>query len=143
MRGFCRSKKRWNCIACSRMPNSPSSPAVTICFCGPSPNYLLKLCSIFYYVTALQIKFCEDPAVSAEHHAAIDQWVNTHQHEIIPLVEQLIRFPSVNRAPEGDEAEAQAFVAATMRAMQLEVDVFLPTDVPALATHPALWHGRD
>lgn len=82
-------------------------------------------------------------ALSNQHETAIDQWVNAHQDELIQLVETLIRFPSVNRAPEGDEADAQKFVAAKMRGMNLNVDTFLPTDVPALATHPALWQGRD
>lgn len=74
---------------------------------------------------------------------SIDQWVNTHTEELIQLVETLIRFPSVNRAPEGDEAEAQKFIEDMLRGMKLDVDVFLPTDVPELATHPALWEGRD
>lgn len=73
----------------------------------------------------------------------IDRWVNSHAEEILQLTEALIRFPSVNRAPYGDEAEAQKFVAELMRGMGLDVDVFLPTDVPELAAHPALWRGRD
>lgn len=73
----------------------------------------------------------------------IDHWVTSHAEQILQLTETLIRFPSVNRAPNGDEYEAQQFVIQTMRAMNLDVDVFLPTDVPELATHPALWQGRD
>lgn len=73
----------------------------------------------------------------------IDEWVNDNTEELFQLAEHLIRFPSVNRAPYGDEAEAQQFVAEQMRGMGLDVDVFLPTDVPELASHPALWQGRD
>ncbi len=73
----------------------------------------------------------------------IDHWVTSHAEQILQLTETLIRFPSVNRAPYGDEYEAQQFVIHTMRDMNLDVDVFLPTDVPELATHPALWQGRD
>ena len=73
----------------------------------------------------------------------INHWVNSHTQQILQLTETLIRFPSVNRAPYGDEYEAQQFVIQTMREMNLEVDIFLPTDVPELATHPALWQGRE
>ena len=75
--------------------------------------------------------------------SSIHQWVTEHTEELVQLTKALIRFPSVNRAPYGDEADAQQFVAEKMRDMNLDVDVFLPTDVPELATHPALWHGRD
>ncbi len=74
---------------------------------------------------------------------AIHRWVTDHAEEIVQLTERLIRFPSVNRAPYGDEHAAQLFVRDTLRAMNLETDVFLPTEVPELAAHPALWRGRD
>lgn len=74
---------------------------------------------------------------------AIDHWVNTHAEDILQLVEALIRFPSVNHPPTGDENDAQQLVIQTMRAVNLDVDVFLPTDVPALVAHPAFWQGRD
>lgn len=74
---------------------------------------------------------------------SIEQWVTAHTQDLLQLTETLIRFPSVNRAPYGDETEAQKFVARTMHDMNLDVDVFLPTDVPDLAAHPALWQGRD
>lgn len=78
-----------------------------------------------------------------ELQSVIDHWVNEHAEEILQLTETLIRFPSVNRAPYGDEGAAQQFVSESMRALHLEVDEFLPTDVADLATHPALWQGRD
>ncbi len=74
---------------------------------------------------------------------AIHEWVAAHASEIIQLAETLIRFPSVNRPPTGDEFAAQQFVAQTLRALNLETDVFLPTDVPELAAHPAFWRGRE
>jgi acetylornithine deacetylase len=75
--------------------------------------------------------------------AAINDWVDEHTEELLQLTEALIRFPSENHVPTGYEKDAQAFVAATMRDLQLELDIFEPTDVPALATHPILWPGRD
>lgn len=81
--------------------------------------------------------------MAAEMQSIIHDWVNQHAKEIIQLTEALMRFPSVNRAPYGDEYEAQQFVIQTMREMRLDTDVFLPTDVPELAAHPAYWHGRE
>lgn len=75
--------------------------------------------------------------------AAINRWVDEHAEDVIGLTEALIRFPSVNHPPDGDEGDAQRFVVEQLRALDLEVDVFLPTDVPELATHPALWQGRE
>lgn len=75
--------------------------------------------------------------------SAIDNWVADHANDLLEIVETLIRFPSVNRAPFGDEARAQEFVMQTMRAMNLQVDTFLPTDVSGLAAHPAYWQGRE
>lgn len=75
--------------------------------------------------------------------AAIDRWVDAHREALLCLTEDLIRFPSENRAPRGYEKDAQAFVAGQMRELGLEVDVFEPSEVPALAAHPLLWPGRD
>ena len=75
--------------------------------------------------------------------AAIHRWVADHTEEIVQLTEALIRFPSVNHPPTGDEAAAQQFVGERLRALKLDVDVFRPSDVPELAKHPALWPGRD
>lgn len=81
--------------------------------------------------------------MSTDLQSSINDWVTSHSEEIIQLTEALMRFPSVNRAPNGDEYEAQQFVIQIMRGMNLDTDVFLPTDVPELAAHPALWQGRE
>lgn len=73
----------------------------------------------------------------------ISSWVDAHADDIIQLTEALIHFPSVNHPPDGDEGEAQRFVIEKLHAIGMDVDVFLPTDVPELATHPALWKGRE
>ncbi|MEP7198788.1 MAG: M20/M25/M40 family metallo-hydrolase [Chloroflexota bacterium] len=80
---------------------------------------------------------------SSELYSSVNHWVDEHTEDLWQLTEALIRFPSENRAPKGFEKEAQAFVAETMRGLNLELDIFEPTDVPELATHPILWPGRD
>lgn len=78
-----------------------------------------------------------------EIQAAINHWVDEHSEEVIGLTESLIRFKSENRVPLGLEGDAQRFVAEQMQGMRLDVDIFLPTDVPELLTHPLMWQGRE
>lgn len=84
-----------------------------------------------------------DLQYSIDLQASIDQWVADHAEDVVSLTEQLIRFPTVNHPPDGSEGDAQRFVVEQMRALDLDVDVFRPTDVPELAAHPAFWQGRD
>lgn len=61
--------------------------------------------------------------------------VDARRDECIALLQDLVRFPSVNRPPTGDELECQRFVEAIMRDMSLELDVFQPEEVPGIAQH--------
>ena len=63
--------------------------------------------------------------------------------EVIDLARSLIRFPSENRPPHGDEGPCQQYVADWMGEVFPEVDVFAPTDVEGIESHPAFWPGRD
>jgi acetylornithine deacetylase len=82
-------------------------------------------------------------AASSDLQAAVDRWVDDHAEDVLQLTEALIRFPSENHAPIGYEKECQLFVTETMRGLNLEMDIFEPTDVPGLVDHPAYWPGRD
>lgn len=82
-------------------------------------------------------------AVQADIQTRIEQWVDAHAEDIICLTEDLIRFPSENHVPTGYEKDCQAFVASRMRELNLELDIFEPTDVPGLLDHPVYWPGRD
>jgi acetylornithine deacetylase len=73
----------------------------------------------------------------------IRDWVEGHREEIFLLTENLIRFPSENRAPVGLEQACQRYVAQVLRDLDLEVDEFEPTSVAGLLEHEAFWPGRD
>ena len=75
--------------------------------------------------------------------AAVEQWVDEHCEDVIQLTEALIRFQSEQRVPTGWEKDCQMFVADTLRGLNLELDIFEPTDVPGFTEHPAYWPGRD
>ncbi len=76
-------------------------------------------------------------------HTAVEQWVSEHAEEVLQLTEALIRFQSEQRVPTGWEKDCQMFVADTLRGMNLELDIFEPSEVAGFAAHPAYWHGRD
>ncbi len=63
--------------------------------------------------------------------------------EVVDLARALVRFPSENRPPHGDEGACQHYVADWMGEVFPQVDVFEPTAVAGLEAHPAFWPGRD
>ncbi len=73
----------------------------------------------------------------------IEQWVNDHRDDVLELVESLIRFQSEQRVPTGWEKDAQMFVADQLRGLDLELDVFEPSEVEGFTEHPAYWPGRN
>ena len=73
----------------------------------------------------------------------IERWVNDHAEDVLQLTEALIRFQSEQRVPTGWEKECQMFVAETLRGMNLELDIFEPSEVSGFTEHPAYWKGRD
>jgi acetylornithine deacetylase len=81
--------------------------------------------------------------IQANLQTAVGQWVNHHTEDLLQLTEALIRFQSEQHVPIGWEKECQMFVAETLRDLNLELDIFEPTEVPNLTDHPAYWPGRD
>jgi acetylornithine deacetylase len=75
--------------------------------------------------------------------AQIHQWVQDHRQDVIQLAQTLVRCPSVNRPPRGEELECQNLVADYLNNLGFSVDKFLPTEAEGLVEHPAYWPGRD
>lgn len=67
----------------------------------------------------------------------IDRWLTANSRELIELAQQLIRIPTENHPPHGDELVGQEFVADRLRELDADLDVFTPDEVPALRSHPA------
>jgi acetylornithine deacetylase len=68
--------------------------------------------------------------------------VNKRADEIIEWAKALIRFPSENRPPDGNEGPAQKFIEAECRNQGWDVDVFSPDEIPGIKEHPCWLHGR-
>lgn len=66
-----------------------------------------------------------------------------YRDEIIQVVQDLIRMPSRNMPPGGEEADCQAYLAGYLRRAGLSADLYEPDQAPGLVEHPAYWPGRD
>lgn len=78
-------------------------------------------------------------AVHDQVHTEIDR----RRDEIVAFLGDLVRYPSVNRRPYGDELECQRFLERYLERLNLEVDVFRPDDVAGVETNPGWWPGSD
>jgi acetylornithine deacetylase len=74
---------------------------------------------------------------------SVIDYVEAQQDRVLQLLQQMVRIPSVTCPPSGGEGPCQAFMADFFRAMNLETDVFEPTQVEGLTEHPGYWPGLD
>ena len=71
------------------------------------------------------------------------QLLAEYRGEIMQVVQDLIRMPSRNMPPGGEELACQEYLAGYLRRAGLPVDLYEPDQVPGLMEHPAYWPGRD
>ena len=64
--------------------------------------------------------------------ATMDQY----RDELVGLASDLVRIPTINFPPDGDEAPGQARLRAYYEALGLEIDQFSPADLPEYPSHP-------
>lgn len=69
--------------------------------------------------------------------------VDARRDEIVGLLSDLVRFPSVNRRPYGDELACQQFVADLYARMGLEIDRFRPDEISGIEEHPGWAEGSE
>lgn len=61
--------------------------------------------------------------------------IDARRDQIVELLAGLVRIPSVNRRPHGDELVCQQHIEDIFREMGLEIDVFRPDEVPGIQAH--------
>ena len=62
---------------------------------------------------------------------------------IFDSLRELVRLPSINHPPTGDEYECQMAVARRWREMGLEPEIYSLDDVAGLTAHPTFFPGRN
>lgn len=81
--------------------------------------------------------------MNAEIHQRVHVEIERRADEIVAFLADLVRFPSVNRRPHGDELACQRFLASFYQDRGLAVDEFRPDEVTAIETNPGWWPGSD
>lgn len=76
-------------------------------------------------------------------HAAISTTAEAIRDEIITVARELVRTPSVNHPPTGDELACQQIIAAHLRQIGLAPELYDLDSVAGLREHPAYFGGRD
>ena len=71
------------------------------------------------------------------------QMLAEYRDEIMQVVQDLVRMPSRNMPPGGEELACQEYLAGYLRRGGLPVDLYEPDQVSGLVEHPAYWPGRD
>jgi acetylornithine deacetylase len=66
-----------------------------------------------------------------------------YRDEIVQVMQDLVRLPSRNMPPEGEEVSCQEYLAGYLRNAELPVDMYEPDQVPGMVEHPAFWPGRN
>ena len=74
---------------------------------------------------------------------AVIQKVDSLHDALIATTQELVRIPSVNHPPTGDEYACQMAVVENLRDMGLEASAYSLDEVPGLKDHPTYFPGRD
>jgi acetylornithine deacetylase len=72
----------------------------------------------------------------------LDEVLETLKPTLLNVLQDLVRIPSENFPPKGNERSCQQYVAGVLRSLGLEPDIYDITDVPSLVSHPEYWPGR-
>ncbi len=76
------------------------------------------------------------------HQSVVEELITSVRTDVVGLIQDLVRIPSENKAPWGDELHAQRFLAAWLGGNGFLCDVFTPDEVEGIEQHPAYCPGR-
>ena len=71
------------------------------------------------------------------------QLLAEYQDEIMQVVQDLIRIPSRNMPPGGEELACQEYLARYLGGAGLATELYEPDQAPGMVEHPSYWPGRD
>jgi acetylornithine deacetylase len=70
-------------------------------------------------------------------------YVDEHKDQLVSIIQGLVRIPSQNTAPTGQEQACQVYVADFLKRTGWHPDLYELDDVPGLKEHPFYWPGRN
>lgn len=73
----------------------------------------------------------------------LSSFVDTHRARLIAIVQDLVRIPSENRAPLGNEGACQQYLAGALTAAGWTPRLYNPLDAPGIEQHHSYWPGRE
>ena len=71
------------------------------------------------------------------------EYVDRRREDLIRLVSDLVKIPSVNTPPLGTEGDCQSYLVSALRRIDWQPELFRPDEVPGVREHPLFWPGRD
>lgn len=78
-----------------------------------------------------------------DHRVVAHNLARQYRDEVLQVMQDLVRMPSQNTPPDGEELACQEYVAAFLGKAGLPVVVYEPDQVPGMVEHPAFWPGRN
>ncbi|MCL4507026.1 MAG: M20/M25/M40 family metallo-hydrolase [Chloroflexi bacterium] len=75
-------------------------------------------------------------------HEQIREWIQRERQTMLDSLRYIVAINTENLAPGGNETEGQLAVAAMLRMLGCEVDVYDVSSAPGLAQHPRYWPAR-
>ncbi len=70
-------------------------------------------------------------------------YVDEQRNRLVEIIQDLVRIPSENQAPLGEEEACQQYVAEFLRLEGWRTETYPLTEVAGLKEHPLYWPGRD
>ncbi|MCI0626491.1 MAG: M20/M25/M40 family metallo-hydrolase [Acidobacteria bacterium] len=70
-------------------------------------------------------------------------FADEQRDRLLSIVQDLVRIPSQNTAPTGEEEACQRYVAGFLRQQGWVPELYSLDEVPGLKQHPLFWPGRD
>jgi acetylornithine deacetylase len=72
----------------------------------------------------------------------LDDMMVELQPDLLATLRDLVRIPSENLPPYGNEQACQMYVAERLRELDIQPDIYDIDSVPGMAAHPQFWPGR-
>jgi acetylornithine deacetylase len=73
----------------------------------------------------------------------LSSYVDANRERLVEILQDLVRIPSENRAPLGNEGPCQQYLARALADAGWMPHLYNPLDAPGIERHPAYWPGRE